>query len=116
MLSAKNTWTQILTAAILAVTLAAMGLALTALSPGTSSLVTSALLLGSLAATAVAFASLTRRLRRLELENEGLIEDISQEFDRVKDRLALFDAALQEPRSLSPDGLEDAPMRRVMVK
>ncbi len=116
MLSAKNSWTQILTAAVIAVTLAATGLALTAFSPATGSLVTGALLLSSLVATGVAFGSLAMRLRRLELENEGLIEEISQEFDRVKDKLEVFGDALSAPRSLSPEEVENTPMRRVMVK
>lgn len=116
MLSAKNSWTTTLAAASVAVTLAACGLALTSLSPGTSVLVTNGLLLGSLGATTLAFTNLALRLRRLELENEGLIEEISQEFDRVKDKIEIFGEALESPRTLSPEGVEDAPMRRVMVK
>lgn len=116
MLSAKNSWTQILVAAVIAVTLAATGLAVTTLSPGTPVLVTGGLLLTSLAATGVAFTSLALRLRRLELENEGLIEELSQEFDRVKDKLEIFGEALREPRTLSPEEVENSPMRRVMVK
>jgi hypothetical protein len=116
MLSAQNSWTQILIAAVVAVTLAAAGLALTAFSPGVSPLVTSGLLLASLASTTVAFTSLALRLRRLELENEGLIEELSQEFDRVKDKLEIFGEALREPRTLSPEEIENTPMRRVMIK
>ena len=116
MLSAKNSWTQTLIAAVVAVTLAATGLALTTFSPSTSPVVTSGLLLGSLGATTLAFTNLALRLRRLELENEGLIEEISQEFDRVKDKIEIFGEALESPRTLSPEEAESAPMRRVMVK
>ena len=113
---AKNSWTQTLVAAVVAVTLAATGLTLTTFSPATSVLVTNGLLLGSLAATGVACTTLALRLRRLELENEGLIEEISQEFDRVKDKIEIFGEALESPRTLSPEEVENAPMRRVMVK
>lgn len=116
MLSAKNSWTTTFAAAVVAITLAACGLALTTFSPGTSVLVTNGLLLGSLGATAMAFGNLALRLRRLELENEGLIEEISQEFDRVKDKMEIFGEALESPRSLSPEEIESTPMRRVMVK
>ena len=116
MLSAKNSWTQTLVAAVVAITLAAVGLTLSTFSPGTSPYVTSALLLGSLGATGLAFTTLALRLRRLELENEGLIEEISQEFDRVKDKIEIFGEALESPRTLSPEEIENTPMRRVMVK
>lgn len=116
MLSTKNSWTQTLAAAVVAVTLALTGLVLSTFSPATGPLVTNAILLGSLGATALAFTNLALRLRRLELENEGLIEELSQEFDRVKDKLEIFGEALQEPRTLSPEEAENTPMRRVMVK
>ena len=113
---AKNSWTTTFAAAVVAITLAACGLLVTSFSPGTSVLVTNGLLLGSLVATGVAFANLALRLRRLELENEGLIEEISQEFDRVKDKIEIFGEALESPRTLSPGEAESTPMRRVMVK
>ena len=115
---AKNSWTQTLVAAVVAVTLAATGLLLTTFSAATSVLVTNGLLLGSLAATTVAFTTLALRLRRLELENEGLIEEISQKFDRVNDKLDIFGEALAEPRTLAPEAPAkgDEPLRRVMVK
>lgn len=113
---AKNSWTQTLVAAVIAVTLAATGLVLTTFSPATGVLVTNGLLLGSLAATGTAFTTLALRLRRLELENEGLIEEISQEFDRVKDKIEIFGEALESPRTLAPEEIENTPMRRVMIK
>jgi hypothetical protein len=113
---AKNSWTQTLVAAVVALTLAATGLMLTTVSPTTSVLVTNGLLLASLGATGIAFTTLALRLRRLELENEGLIEEISQEFDRVKDKMEIFGEALERPHTLSPEEVENTPMRRVMVK
>lgn len=117
MLSVKDSWTHTLVCAVVAVTLAAAGLLVSTFSPATSGLVMGGLLAGSLAATAAAFTLLARRLRRLELENEGLIEEISQEFDRVRDKMEIFGEALQAPRNMTPEEAEaDAPMRRVMVK
>ena len=117
MISTDSNWTFTLVFATLAVALAAVGLGLSGLYPGAAPLVTTALLLGSLAFTAAAFARVAMRLRRLELENEGLVEEIAQEFDRVKDKLEIFSEALAEPRSLTPDEVDaDVPMRRVTVK
>ena len=120
MLSTETrSWTLTLLAATLAVTLAVVGMGLSAFYPGAAPAVGTALLLGSLASTAAAFTLVAMRVRRLELENEGLIEEISQEFDRVKDKLEIFGEALAEPRTLTPED-ESArraePSRRVVVK
>ena len=115
----QQSWTPTLLAGTLAVAFAAVGLASTAVYPGATPLVSSALLLASLGATATAFTLVARRVRRLELENEGLIEEISQKFDRVQDKLEIFGEALAEPRSLAPEEpvkASDEPLRRVMVK
>ena len=116
----QQSWTPTLLSALLAIALAAVGLASTTLYPGAAPLVTTSLLLGSLASTATAFTLVALRLRRMELENEGLIEEISQKFDRVQDKFEIFGEALQEPRSISPDAPAaretDEPLRRVMVK
>lgn len=111
-------WPLTTTAAVVAIVAAAAGLALNAFAPAAPALLTSGLLALSLAGTAVAFGRVAMRLRRLELENEGLVEEISQEFDSVKDKLEIFSEALEEPRSLEPEAAEShaAPMRRVMVK
>lgn len=117
MISTDSNWTFTLVFATLAVTLAAVGLGLTGLSPGLAPLAATSLLLGSLAFTAAAFARVALRVRRLELENEGLIEEISQEFDRVKDKLEIFREALTEPLSLQPQDVEaNTPMRRITIK
>ena len=106
-----DAWNLTLVAATVAVALAAAGLLLNALSPGAAPVVSAALLATSLGATGVAFTFLAMRVHRLELENEGLIEEISQEFQRVKDRIEIFGEAL------APDAeaMEDA-ARRVVVK
>ena len=118
MLTAANSWTSTLLLASLAIAFAAVGLGLTGLYPGAAPLVSVALLVGSLGCTAGAFAQVALRVRRLELENEGLIEELSQEFDRVKDKIEIFAEALAEPRTLQPEVVEsaDVPMRRVAVK
>ena len=119
MLSLTRHWTWTLLAATLAVTLAAVGLTLTSAYPGAAPTLAASLLLGSLGCTAVAFTRVAMRVRLLELENEGLIEEISQEFDRVKDKLEIFSESLSAPRSLSPEeaeAAEQASVRRVMVK
>ena len=115
MLATKN-WTATLVLSASAVLLALVGLGLTSLYPGAAAIVAGSLLAGSLGATAGAFTLVALRVRRLELENEGLIEEISQEFDRVKDKLEIFGEALEEPRSLTPADEKDLPLRRVMVK
>lgn len=119
MLSMTRHWIWTLLAATLAVALAGVGLTLTSLYPGAAPGLATALLLGSLALTATAFGRIALRVRRLELENEGLIEEVSQEFDRVKDKLDIFAEAMDAPRSLTPDqaeAAEAANARRVMVK
>lgn len=117
---ARHSWTPTFLFASLAVAFAGVGLALSTFYPGAAPMVAAGLLVASLASTAAAFTRLALRVRRLELENEGLIEEISQEFDRVKDKLEIFSEALAEPRSLSPDeaapGTEQASARRVVVK
>ncbi len=117
MIADKN-WIATLVSASIAVTLAAVGLLATRVDPGLSPLISSGILLGSLGATAFAFTLVALRVRRLELENEGLIEEVSQQFDRVKDKLEIFSEALAEPRSISPEAPvpADEPLRRVMVK
>lgn len=114
----QQSWTPTLLSATLAVAFAIVGLASTALYPGATPLLSSALLVASLGATATAFALVAARVRRLELENEGLIEEISQKFDRVQDKLEIFGEALAEPRTLAPEETQapDEPLRRVMVK
>lgn len=114
----QNAWTPTFLSAALAVAFAAVGLALSVFYPGAAPTVAAGLLVASLGSTAFAFTRLALRVRRLELENEGLIEEISQEFDRVKDKLEIFSEALAEPRSLTPEEevRADAPLRRVVVK
>lgn len=114
----QQSWTPTLVSATLAIAFAAIGLASTTLYPGATPLLASGLLLASLAATGTAFTLVALRLRRLELENEGLIEEISQKFDRVEDKLDIFGEALAEPRTLAPEAPAkgDEPLRRVMVK
>ena len=113
----QQSWTSTLVSATLAVAFALTGLLSTTFYPGATPLLTTALLLASLGATATAFALVARRVRRLELENEGLIEEISQQFDRVHDKLEIFGEALAEPRTLAPEEPKaDEPVRRVMVK
>lgn len=117
MLSVDNNWTWTLVLATLAVAFATIGLGLTGLYAGAAPLVATGLLVASLACTAGAFARVALRVRRLEMENMGLIEEISQEFDRVKDKLEIFSEALAEPRSIQPEVKEhDVPMRRVTIK
>lgn len=116
MISANNQWTLTLVLASLAIAFALTGLGLGAVYPGAAPLVASGLLAGSLVSTAGAFTTIAIRLRRLELENEGLIEEISQEFDRVKDKIEIFSEALAEPRTLVPEEVEDHPLRRVTIK
>jgi len=117
MISADKNWTWTLVFATLAIAFAAAGLGLTGLYPGAAPLVGTSLLLASIASTTVAFTRVAMRVRRLELENEGLVEEIAQEFDRVKDKLEIFSEALAEPRSLTPQDVEaNMPMRRVTVK
>lgn len=116
MISADNHWTLTLVFASLAVAFAAVGLGLGTIDPGAAPLVATSLLAASLGCTAAAFVRVAQRVRRLELENEGLIEEISQEFDRVKDKIEIFSEALTEPRSLTPEDVERAPLRRVSVK
>lgn len=113
----KDSWASTLLSATIAVTFATVGLAASLLYPGATPLLTTGVLLGSLAATATAFTLVALRLRRLELENEGLIEEISQELDRVHDKFEIFGEALAEPRSIEPDVVSrDAPARRIAVK
>lgn len=114
----QQSWTPTLLSAALAIAFAAVGLVSTTFYPGATPLLTTGLLLASIGATATAFTLVVRRLRRLELENEGLIEEISQQFDRVNDKLEIFGEALAEPRTLSPQDAKaaDEPARRVMVK
>ena len=115
----QQSWTPTLLSATLAVAFAVVGLLSTSFYPGATPFLSSALLLASLAATATAFTFVARRVRRLELENEGLIEEISQKFDRVQDKLEIFGEALAEPRTLAPQEpakASDEPLRRVMVK
>lgn len=133
MLLVDNNWTVTLVFATLAVGFALAGLGLggmypgalnepagssgsSAFGPAAAPLVASALLAGSLACTGVAFTRVAMRVRRLELENEGLIEEISLEFDRVKDKIEIFSNALAEPRSITPEEVDSAPLRRVTVK
>lgn len=116
MISAENNWTLTLVLASLAVALAAVGLGLSGFYPGAAPILYTAILAGSLGCTAGAFVRVASRVRRLELENEGLIEEISQEFDRVKDKLEIFGEALAEPRSLQPEEVEEVPVRRVTIK
>lgn len=112
-----NFWLWTTLAAGFAVVTAAAGLLLASFLPALPSIATTALLLGSLAATTVAFGRIALRMRRMELENEGLVEEISQEFIRVKDKMDIFSEALDEPHQLTPEDVEaDAPMRRVVVK
>lgn len=120
MLSYTRSWIWTILAATLAIVFAGVGLTMNTVEPGAMPLFSSGLLLASLACTAAAFGRLVSRVRRLELENEGLIEEISQEFDRVKDKLEIFSEALADPRSISPEEAAereaDAPMRRVTIK
>ena len=112
MLTARTeSWTLTLVAGTVAVALAAAGLLLTTLAPGAAPSVSALLLATSLGATGTAFTLVAARVRRLELENEGLIEEISQEFQRVKDKVEIFEEALAPDE----DALE-ASARRVVVK
>ena len=116
MISVDNNWTLTLVLATLAVGFALAGLGLGGIYPGAAPIVATALLVASLGLTAAAFTRLAMRVRRLELENEGLIEEISQEFDRVKDKMEIFSEALADPRSITPEEVENVPLRRVTVK
>lgn len=112
-------WLLTLVLATLAVSFAVVGLVGTTLVPIETPAFTAALLAASLACTAGAFGILASRLRRLELENEGLIEELSQEFDRVKTKIEVFEEAFEEPRSFPPGQtvkVEGQSLRRVTVK
>lgn len=113
MLSIDSNWTWTLVFATLAITLATVGLGLEGLYPDSAPLVSTALLVSSLLFTGAAFGRLAMRVRRLELENEGLIAELSQEFDRVKDRLDVYQEALAASRSA--DVVEGGP-RRITVR
>lgn len=115
MIAAKESWTLTLVSATAAVALAAAGLLLTTVSPGAAPSVAAALLAASLGATATSFTLVASRVRRLELENEGLIEEISQEFQRVKDKVEIFEEAFATSSDLT---IEDATSaaHRVVVK
>ena len=110
-----KSWILALAAACSAIALALSGLLLQALAPGASPTLATALLAGSLGATVVAFGGLAARVRRLEMENMGLIEEISQEFNRVKDKLEIFGDALSAPQPVKVED-ENTPPRRVVVK
>jgi hypothetical protein len=114
--TAENHWSITLVFATLAVAFALAGLGLGSFYPGAAPLVSGGLLALSLGSTTIAFGRLAMRIRRLELENEGLIEEISQEFDRVKDKIEIFSEALAEPHTLVPEDVEQTPLRRVTVK
>lgn len=102
-----NNWTLILVSATVAVTLAAVGLVGISILPAEYAALSAAALGGALTASTAAFSFVAMRLRRLELENEGLIEEISQEFERVHD----------STRSFSPEVHElDAAEHRLAVK
>lgn len=105
----QKTWTLTLMGATLAVAFAAVGLLSTTLYPGATPLLTTGLLGASLACTGLVFTLVASRVRRLELENEGLIEEISQRFDRVKDELEIFGEALGA-------SAEDPAVQRLVVK
>lgn len=112
-----KSWVFTVAAASLAVALALTGLGLAILAPAAAPALGTALLAGSFAGTGGAFALLAARVRRLEMENMGLVEELSQEFDRVKDKLAIFEDALAEPRSIEPTvEAENTPLRRVVIK
>lgn len=112
--SAENHWTLTLASAVTAAAFALVGLGLETVYAGAAPLLSTALLVSSLGATGIAFTRLAMRVRRLEIENLGLIEEISQEFDRVKDKIELYDSALADPRSMTPEA--SLPLRRVTVK
>lgn len=109
-------WSITLAAAIAAVALALAGLAAPSLMPAAPPALMAAVLGASLVCTVLAFGTLAVRVRRLELENSGLVEEISQEFDRVRDKLEIFSDALAEPRTLTPTEEGGAPLRRVTVR
>lgn len=115
----QQNWTSTLVLATLAVAFALVGLFSATFYPGATPVLTTGLFVASLASTAAAFTLVTMRVRRLELENEGLIVEISQEFDRMKDKLEIFGDALAEPRSVTTAErvpLEAETTRRVVVK
>ncbi|HEX2022413.1 MAG TPA: hypothetical protein VHH36_06845 [Candidatus Thermoplasmatota archaeon] len=73
----------------------------------------------ALAGSALTFGLLARRVRHLERAQEGLVEELSQELDRFKDKLDAFSAALAKPRTIAPEereAAEQAATRRVTVK
>lgn len=110
-------WTFTIAAGSLAVVLATVGLLMPALAPAAPAAFPIALLVASLAATATAFTVLARRVHRLEMENLGLVEEISQEFDSVRDKLEIFGEALADPQRLTVTEHEvNVPARRVEVK
>src|SRR5438093_8519823 len=112
MLTARTeSWTLTLVAGTFAVALAASGLLLATVAPGAAPTVSTILLATSLGATGAAFTLVATRVRRLELENEGLIEEISQEFQRVRDKVEIFEDAF----TAEADALEES-ARRVVVK
>lgn len=112
-------WTFTMLAASCAIAFAIGGLALSALAPSAPAYAASTLLIGSLASTAAAFGLLAARVRRLETENAGLVEELSQEFERVKDKLEIYGEALQESQRVPLRDAEvdaNTPMRRVPLK
>jgi hypothetical protein len=116
-LSLTRPWIWTFSAALAATVLAAAGLLANLLVPAGSPALAAPLLMASLACTAVAFARMALRVRRLELENEGLVEEISQEFDRVKGKLDIFSDALAAPGASAPaEATDRTGQRRVVVK
>ena len=112
-------WTLTMLAASCAIAFAIGGLAVSAVAPAAPAYAASTLLIGSLASTAAAFTLLAVRIRRLETENAGLVEELSQEFERVKDKLEIYGDALQETQRVPLRDAEmeaNTPMRRVPLK
>lgn len=110
-----KSWILALAAACCAIAFAVAGLLLQSFVPGVAPTLGMALLAASLASTVIAFGGLAARVHRLEMENMGLIEEIAQEFNRVKDKLEIFGDALSPAQNVKVED-ENAPLRRVVVK
>lgn len=109
-------WPMTMLAAGFAIAFAVAGGALRWFAPDAPALLGTGFLAVSLAATATAFGLVAARVRRLEMENTGLVEEMTQQFERVRSQMDVFDDALSAPRSITPEEEANTPMRRVPLK
>lgn len=113
MITFDKTWTWTLVLGVLAIAFATIGFGLETLVPAAQAPAL-VLLVASLGCTAGAFTRVALQVRRLELEREGLLEEISQEFDRVKDRMDIMAEGMEAPRRVTPE--EAVVRRRITIK